>query len=189
VDTVRIELLSLRPVSDRGPDPGPRWFDAAIQFAIDGVSWPLRLAFDVSFVSAWPCSDGPHPLFFDYAFEVVKADEVIDIRDWGSSGADSPRSGHHNRNGATPSPGAGGSKQRQQQPPVMRDGDDEKVLVVEAFGVPDNEVLVRAWCANWGLAAVVADIRKTCMACAIREAYAATITVVILVEDQEMSDE
>ncbi|KAL2684854.1 hypothetical protein Neosp_005945 [[Neocosmospora] mangrovei] len=63
--------------------------------------------------------------------------------------------------------------------------DDEKVLVVEAFGVRDNEVLARAWCSHWGLSAIVADVQKTCMACAIREAYAATLTVVILVEGQE----
>ena len=64
------------------------------------------------------------------------------------------------------------------------EGDEEKVLVVEAFGVADNEVLARAWCAHWGLNAIVADVGKTCMSCAIREAYAATITVVILVEDR-----
>jgi hypothetical protein len=69
--------------------------------------------------------------------------------------------------------------------PEEDENDDEKVLVVEAFGVRDNEVLARAWCSHWGLNAVVADIRRTCMACAIREAYAATLTVVILVEGQE----
>lgn len=39
--------------------------------------------------------------------------------------------------------------------------DDERVLVVDAFGVTDNEVLARAWCANWGLSAVVADVGRT----------------------------
>ena len=39
--------------------------------------------------------------------------------------------------------------------------DDERVLVVDAFGVMDNEVLGRAWCANWGLSAVVADVGRT----------------------------
>ncbi|KAJ2975939.1 hypothetical protein NUW58_g8216 [Xylaria curta] len=58
----------------------------------------------------------------------------------------------------------------------------------KAFGVRDNEVLARAWCAHWGLNAVVADISKTCMACAIREAYAATLTVVILIEEQADMD-
>ncbi len=101
-DTVRIELLSLRPVQDRISEPGPRWFDAAIQFAIDGVSWPLQLTYDVYFINAWPCSDGPHPLFFDYRYELVKVDEVIDIKDWASL---SPR-----RHSRSSSPGDGGSK-------------------------------------------------------------------------------
>ncbi len=151
VDTVRIELLSLRPAQDKVAEVGPRWYDASIQFAIDGESWPFQLNFDVSFVNAWPCSDGPHPLFLDYGYAVVKADEVIDIKDWASYYTDpAGRS-------ANSSPGPGGSKK-----PVTRDReDDEKVLVIEAFGVPDNEVLARAWCARWGLSAVVADLHKT----------------------------
>lgn len=58
----------------------------------------------------------------------------------------------------------------------------EKVLVIEALGVSDNEVFARAWCAHWGFSAIVANIRETCMACAIREAYAAQVCVVILTE-------
>jgi hypothetical protein len=86
VDTVRIELLGLKPADGsvgEAKTMGPRLFDATVQFAIDGVSWPLRLMYDVTFVSAWPCSGGPHPLFFDYVYRSVKADEIVDIRDWG----------------------------------------------------------------------------------------------------------
>jgi hypothetical protein len=151
IDTVRIELLGLRPAADRAGEPGPRWFDASIQFAIDGVSWPLRLMFDVSFICAWPCSDGPHPLFFDYTYAVVKADEVVDVRDWARPAASVSPEGS----------AAGGSKEKKIKAPAAKDGDEERVLVVEAFGVPDNEVLARAWCAHWGLSAVVADIGRT----------------------------
>ncbi|KAL2149624.1 hypothetical protein VTH82DRAFT_8276 [Thermothelomyces myriococcoides] len=207
-DLVRIELLSLRPCggggsssninngtaasgtpvsstpsspappgsssSSRPPAPAtPRYYDAWVQFAIDGVSWPLRLAYDVSFISAWPCSDGPHPLFFDYAYTPVKADQLVKVRDWNGIASGG------GRNGTT-----GVSS-----PDALSGGDDERVLVVEAFGVPDNEVLARAWCAHWGLSAVVADLSKTCMACAIREAYAATVTVVILVDDEDRRDD
>lgn len=56
------------------------------------------------------------------------------------------------------------------------------VLVVEALGVSDNEVFARAWCAHHGHSAIVANIKETCMACAIREAYAACVSVVILTE-------
>ncbi|RYO74078.1 hypothetical protein DL766_003137 [Monosporascus sp. MC13-8B] len=205
--SVRIEQVNLHALPDhhsgRSPPPptpgthagGTRVFDASVQFAIDGASWPLNLNYDVSFVSAWPCSDGPHPLFFDYVYTTVTADEVVGVRDWGR-----PRRGGgfgsfvSDSTGFTP---VGSSSrqptaaQQQQQPPQKRDGADdeddddvERVLVIEAFGPPDNEVLARAWCAHWGLSAVAADLGKTCMACAIREAYAATLTVVILVDDQ-----
>ncbi|KAK9779397.1 putative VTC domain-containing protein [Seiridium cardinale] len=175
VDTVRVELLGLRSTLPTRQDHGPQWFDASIQFAIDGVSWPLRLNYDVSFINAWPCSSGPHPLFFDYVYTFIKADEVVNMRDWGSPAGFSERSAN-----STP---VGGSKPS--KPMADDGGDDERVLVIEAFGVPDNEVLARAWCSHWGLSAVVVDIEKTCMACGIREAYAATLTVVILVEGHQ----
>ncbi|CAJ2511532.1 Uu.00g071570.m01.CDS01 [Anthostomella pinea] len=171
IHSVRIELLKLHPLVEKHA-VGPKWFDASIQFAIDGESWPFRLAYDVSFINAWPCSDGPHPLFFDYVYTAVKADEVMDIINWGLPGS---------KEGSAQSTPIGSSKPAS---PIAQSDDAERVLVIEAFGVSDNEVLVRAWCSYWGLNAVVADIGKTCMACAIREAYAAALTVVILVEDQ-----
>ncbi|KAM7218821.1 hypothetical protein V8F06_005835 [Rhypophila decipiens] len=205
-DLVRIEILNLRPCADRAAENGPTWFDASIQFAIDGVSWPLRLTYDVSFVCAWPCSDGPHPLFFDYVFTRVGVDELVGFNGWdgGASLGDRYGDGRKARSlspggvggsgnargkakamsgsnlGDTIRPPGGGGKEKEKK---QLGPDDERVLVVDAFGVPDNEVLARAWCANWGLGAVVADIGRTCMACAIREAYAATLTVVILVDD------
>ena len=57
-----------------------------------------------------------------------------------------------------------------------------KVLAIEALGVSDNEVFARAWCAHHGHSAIVANIKETCMACAIREAYAACVAVVIFTE-------
>lgn len=63
----------------------------------------------------------------------------------GSSGSSPSRTG-----------GAGGSERKPDE-----DEDEEKVLVVEAFGVKDNEVLARAWCSHWGLSAVVADVERT----------------------------
>ncbi|KAI0837337.1 hypothetical protein F5Y06DRAFT_87106 [Hypoxylon sp. FL0890] len=172
IDTIRIEQLNFRALPDKQQSVGPKWYDASIQFAIDAVSWPLHLTYDVSFINAWPCSDGPHPLFFDYVYTTRKVDEVVNIIDWGRPSG---------RDRSAPSTPVGGSKPTQ----AIVEGDDtERVLVIEAFGNSDNEVLARAWCSHWGLSAIVADIGKTCMACAIREAYAATLTVVILVEDQ-----
>ncbi|KAL2258629.1 hypothetical protein VTK26DRAFT_8004 [Humicola hyalothermophila] len=232
-DLVRIELLTLRPCPDRSTssnpttvtlpttaptDPAtttttttttvaPRYYDASIQFAIDGVSWPLRLTFDVSFVCAWPCSDGPHPLFFDYVYTPVKADQLVKVRDWNGMDPSGVGTGNGNINGRGNRGGGGGRPYSAgagvgdgptgggrpttgvSSPSTLSGGDEERVLVVEAFGVPDNEVLARAWCAHWGLSAVVADVRRTCMACAIREAYAATLTVVILVDEEDQDRE
>lgn len=186
VDEVRIELLTMKPCLDRAADPGPKWFDAAIQFAINGVSWPLRLTYDVSFISAWPCTQGPHPLFYDYTFLAVRADEVISIRDWaGLYGARSrvdlnirrarsDSSSDEDDQSDIGSPAGEGSSKRTTKPQNgirhvngnkddsdSEKEDEEQVLVIEAFGVPDNEVLARAWCAHWGLSAIVADLGKT----------------------------
>ncbi|KAJ0368665.1 hypothetical protein COL154_002503 [Colletotrichum chrysophilum] len=181
VDTVRIELLSFKAIPDRfqEPPPAPKVYDATIQFAVDGVSWPMRLTYDVSFISAWPCSDGPHPLFFDYVYQTVRADDIMSIKDWGGLYGQS-QSARSSRTSSNPGPHTASSQEQI---------DEEQVLVVEAFGVRDNEVLARAWCSHWGLSAIVADLRKTCMACAIREAYAATLTVVILVDSREYNDD
>ena len=43
-------------------------------------------------------------------------------------------------------------------------------------------------CAYIGLSAIVANIEETCMACSIREAYAASVTVVILVDGRKDED-
>lgn len=153
VDTVRVELLGLRSTMPARQDHGPQWFDASLQFAIDGVSWPLRLNYDVSYINAWPCSSGPHPLFFDYVYTSVKVDELVNIRDWAIQGGASARSLN-----STP---VGGSKVLRFDLDDDDDDDAEKVLVVEAFGAPDNEVLARAWCSHWGVSAVVANISKT----------------------------
>jgi hypothetical protein len=140
-DTIRIEKVILKAVllnpSDEGSkDDQPPLFDACIQFAIDGHSWPLRLAFDISFICAFPCRGAPHPLFYDYTYTAVRVDEILAINDWGGliSGLNTDS---------------------------LNQRDIEKVLVVEAFGIPDNEVLARAYCAHWGLSAVVGNIEKT----------------------------
>ncbi|KAI0154374.1 hypothetical protein GGR57DRAFT_113042 [Xylariaceae sp. FL1272] len=189
VDTVRIEMLQLKALVEKS-DTGPLWFDASLQFAIDGASWPLRLSYDVCFIHACPCSDGPHPLFFDYEFTTVKADQVVGIMDW--SKPSSRRGSKDHSATSTPVGGSSGNHRPMNRNAMVDGADDddvERVLLVETFGVKDNEVLARAWCSHWGLNAVVADISRTCMACAIREAYAATLTVVILVEDSPEGSE
>jgi hypothetical protein len=62
------------------------------------------------------------------------------------------------------------------------DDDEDSVLLIDSSGVSDNEVFARAWCAHWGEDAIVANMRETCIACAVREAKAALLRVVILTE-------
>jgi hypothetical protein len=60
--------------------------------------------------------------------------------------------------------------------------DDAHTLVVDASGVSDNEVFARAWCAHWGEHAVIANLKDTCISCAVREARAARVRVVLVTE-------
>lgn len=65
-DLIRIEKLGFIPVKEQPPRnlPGaPMLFDAAIHFACGGSSWPLRLKYDVSFINAFPCHQGPHGMY------------------------------------------------------------------------------------------------------------------------------
>lgn len=159
LDLVRIELLRLKACSKhRAPtaDSGPAWFDATVWFAIDGVSWPVRLRYDVRFVEAWPCSEGPHVLFFDYVFVGVRADEVVGMEGWGGGRPTGSAAG-----GSSEGSGKVEGSKKGKEVETGEDEDEEKVLVIEAFGVADNEVLARAWCASWGLSAVVADVGRT----------------------------
>lgn len=65
-DAIRIEKLTLVPVKDQPDSRGkgaPMLFDAAISFACGGKSWPMKLKYDVEFVQAFPCYQGPHGQF------------------------------------------------------------------------------------------------------------------------------
>jgi hypothetical protein len=147
-DTVRVEKLALVPVLqkekvDKKHISTPRLFDASVQFAIDGKSWPVRLSFDVSYISAYPCLGGPHPLFYDYIYKAIKTDEILSIKEWGNLSDHAV---------GTSTSDLGRRKY---------DDDLERVLVVEAFGSPDNEILARAWASHWGHSAIVANVQRT----------------------------
>ncbi|KAL9578662.1 MAG: hypothetical protein Q9212_005576 [Teloschistes hypoglaucus] len=118
--------------------------DVAVQFLINGASWPVRLRYDVSFIAAAACWSGPHVLAREYAYKSVCVQKLTTNFKW--AGWD----------GVTDSPAG--------YPYEM---DDDTVLLVET-------------CAHMGLSAVVSDISITCLACAIREAYAACMAVVIV---------
>lgn len=170
INTIRIEKLALKTISSMDPEGKdknkPLTYDAAVQFAIDGRSWPLRLSYDVSFISAYPCAHGPHVLFHDYIYKSVNVDEILMIRDWGNlNGGNGNVGPSSSMNAGKGSIGTNSSTGDNSKSALGIDGDiddREKVLVVQAAGgVSDNEVLVRAWCSHWGLGAVVADVERT----------------------------
>ncbi|KAK6526686.1 hypothetical protein TWF281_009889 [Arthrobotrys megalospora] len=67
--------------------------------------------------------------------------------------------------------------------PVRRSECESKdyfVTVINAKGVgQDLYVYAKAWCSRWGVDAVVSRSSRTCLSCAIREAYAIAVDVVI----------
>jgi hypothetical protein len=196
-DIIRIEKLSFNHMAaDRGVSPpvthrGARTFDAAIVFAFAGNSLPMQLRYNVDFIHAFPCIGGPHALYHEYRYRIVKVDDgLADVQDWSRRHriAHSPRR-------SSPAPIAPESRalavssaalrSRSESPHVNAKRPPDEVLVIEAFGVSDNEVFARAWCAHWGVSSIVANVREkggTCMACAVREAYAACVGAVILTE-------
>ncbi|OCK79596.1 hypothetical protein K432DRAFT_63001 [Lepidopterella palustris CBS 459.81] len=187
-DVIRMEKLSFAPTKDQPSSSrmgagAPLTFDAAIIFACGGESWPMRLRYDVDFVTAFPCHQGPHMLFYDFAYKAVKVDDgLVDIHDW------SRQSGCTNSSRPSSSILSPSTMKSTALTTTNKSSNElahmqvKKVLAIEALGVSDNEVFARAWCAHWGHSAIVANIKETCMACAIREAYAACIAVVILTE-------
>ncbi|KAF2744530.1 hypothetical protein M011DRAFT_496252 [Sporormia fimetaria CBS 119925] len=179
IDLIRIERLSFKPAKDqptsRQGSGAPLVFDAAIYFACRGKSWPMRLKYDVDFVNAYPCHQGPHVLFYDFTYKAIKIDDgLVDLVDWASECGLSP----------SPHPSSPSKKNSQAlaKPPELAHMQIKKVLAIEALGVSDNEVFARAWCAHHGHSALVANVKETCMACAIREAYAACLSVIICTE-------
>lgn len=60
-DYIRVEKLSFEPVaSSNRSGSGPLIFTAAISFACGGESWPMSLKYNVDFIHAFPCHQGPH---------------------------------------------------------------------------------------------------------------------------------
>ncbi|KAF1851951.1 uncharacterized protein K460DRAFT_401950 [Cucurbitaria berberidis CBS 394.84] len=59
--------------------------------------------------------------------------------------------------------------------------DRKAVLVLDARGSSDLQLLARAWCAEKGFHAIVGRVQRTCLACCIREARGLGVNVVIRV--------
>ncbi|KAI9650969.1 hypothetical protein NHQ30_001006 [Ciborinia camelliae] len=203
VDNIRIQKLAFdvakpHPQLDggspkRSSEMGkrPPNYDACVVFARKGQTVWLRLAHDVSFITAQPCSNGLHALFFDYVYKIARMNQLLDIHNW--AGVGGAGLNEDLQLGWAPPPeelvGVRGSWEEGYDlrnvawdfKQLMVGVDQDTVLVIEAMGVADNACMARAWCSHWGLNALVAALGSTCVACAVREAYAAGVNVVIFV--------
>ena len=194
VDWVRIQKLAFKHHSDPKSATDPTTYRAAVVFAVKDQTIPVRLRYDVSFIYVPPCK-GQHVLFWDYAYETANVDDLLDLCSWNGvellkkpPGETSPPSPSSESASEVPaaekSPVEAGSSSSSPSSSKSTNGtaDVESVLVVEAFGVADNEVLARAWASHVGFSAVIANVKETCMACSIRAAYAVAVPMVILNE-------
>ena len=138
VDTIRIEKLACPFEGDAKytASDEPSTFMVAIQIAVRGATFNIRLRHDTSYIKAVPCK-GTHVLFWDYAYKSIPVDGLLYQTCWGGVDATLPLTATSFELVGEP-----GSSNPRKKSDVY---DDEAVLVVEAFGVADNEVFARAW--------------------------------------------
>jgi hypothetical protein len=66
--------------------------------------------------------------------------------------------------------------------PNPTDKEGSPVWVIDARGGRERETVVRAWCASVGRHAIISRVGKGCLGCAVREARALEVGIVIRVE-------
>jgi hypothetical protein len=192
----RLEVRSLQTMLRERDDEGKavarkhesspateKWFEAAVRADIrregaDEGSWKsqmLPLRYNVRFVGCHPCRPPhghakhpqpgapalrhrhlehlpAHPLHQSFKFSVHAIEDIIDL---------------------------GPEDELSLPNPLDREG--SPVWVIDARGGWQRETLVRAWCANVGRHAIVSRVGRSCLGCAVREARALEIAVVIRV--------
>jgi hypothetical protein len=112
-----------------------------------------------------------HPLHASYKFKLVPVTDILDanfvvpftIRPPASPGLSDL---------GTPSPSQDGTHS---------EADSKTVLVLDARGARDLELLARSWCAERGFNALIGRVGRTCLACCVREARGLGINVVVRV--------
>lgn len=170
-NSIHFQHIELKPAKLGSLVEGVVW-DSCVVFALDTYfkpTVPVRLRYNVSFIGAPPCKSGPHVLHYSYAPTIVRVDFLWRLNFWaGCCVCPLDKKGDK-------------CKHRAKCPKKF---DEEKVLVVKAFGRADNDVFARAWCSYVGLSAVIA-CRDTCAACAVRMAVAARVFVVILTDGKK----
>ncbi|KAL8769842.1 MAG: hypothetical protein Q9209_004280 [Squamulea sp. 1 TL-2023] len=123
VDNVRVEKLAVKDPTQYDSS-GLDEHQVAVQIAVDGISEPIRLRYNVSFIAAAACWAGPH-LHRKYAYKIVRVDRLV-CTGWAARVSAEAMS-------------------REEQREITDAEEDDEVLVIEAYGVADNAVLARAW--------------------------------------------
>lgn len=114
-----------------------------------------------------------HPLHMSYKYRIVPVAEVL------SAEFVVPFDVHAKKpTTRTPTPTPTGAEKQEDDGPVQ---DKTTILIIDARGSADHQLLARAWCAEKGYHAVVGRTGRTCLSCCIREARALGIHVVIRV--------
>jgi hypothetical protein len=118
----------------------------------------IDLVYDVSFVSAWPCypREGSEAHLLHQSFK-HKTLLLQNLEICYPSVSDTTKDTND-----------------------WDDTADKSVIVINVWS-PQQRVFVGAWCANRGYNAIIARRGRTCTACAIREAFAIGLKVVIKV--------
>jgi hypothetical protein len=108
-----------------------------------------------------------HPLHISYKFTIVPVTDVLDA------------------NFVIPfsfrPPASPGTPELSTPLPDESQADAKTVLVLDARGARDLELLGRAWCAEKGFHALIGRVGRTCLACCVREARGLGINIVIRV--------
>ncbi|KAK6508084.1 hypothetical protein TWF506_010190 [Arthrobotrys conoides] len=162
----RVDVMFRVPINITGP-----YASAASCFdSVDGDIVGILLKYESSFVTSYPCHS-PNPA------ETLERDKLLfesNLTRARTSAHPIHRSYKFEVVEATKLP---------KHSPARRNGCESKdyfVTVINAKGVgQDLYVYAKAWCSRWGVDAVISRASRTCLSCAIREAYALAVDVVI----------
>ncbi|KAI5778712.1 hypothetical protein EDC01DRAFT_331407 [Geopyxis carbonaria] len=145
-------------------------YDTAAHFVIAHRQLAVDLRHDVSFVAAWPCS-GRHVLHQSYRYRQKNVTEFVGLG--GTEGGNRVMEAGERGDGEEGKEGEGDKE-------GDKDGEEREVVIVNVTTAAER-VLAYAWCAQQGQHALVARRGRTCGACAVREAWAVGVGVVVRV--------
>ncbi|KAK6333568.1 hypothetical protein TWF718_011376 [Orbilia javanica] len=139
--------------------------------SVDGDIVGILLKHESSFITSYPCHP-PDPA------ELPKLDRLLPE-------SNLTRTTAHPIHRSYKFEVVGATKLPEHSPARLNEceAEDYFVTVINAKGAGQGlYVYAKAWCSRWGVDAVVSRTNRTCLSCAIREAYALAVDVVIEVD-------